>query len=273
MLINISHQTRYDYRPAAKSAIQILHMWPRSHEGQYVKSWRIEVDNDCALRKGEDAFGNVTHVFDVGHPLEQLVVTVDGQVETEDRSGRVKGVFEPFPPPLFLRDTATTLPSAEIRDFAADCAADSEGGPLGALHSLMRRLNALMAFIPGATDVSTSARAAFDLKRGVCQDFAHIFIAAARSRDIPARYVSGYLFTPAGTQEASHAWAEAHVDCLGWIGFDAANGVCPTDAYVRMAVALDYFGAAPIRGARYGGSDEKLDVKVRVTDAAAQSQS
>src|SRR5215470_10938605 len=113
------------------------------------------------------------------------------------------------------------------------------------------------------------------LKRGVCQDLAHIFIAAARSLKVPARYVGGYFCRADGVvqQEAGHAWAEAFVPDLGWIAFDPANGMCATDAHVRVAVGLDYLGAAPVRGTRYGGGSEQLTVAVQVDQAARQTQS
>jgi transglutaminase-like putative cysteine protease len=124
------------------------------------------------------------------------------------------------------------------------------------------------------TQVATPAAAAFALKRGVCQDLTHIFIAAARSLAIPARYVGGYFHREDGAneQEAGHAWAEAFVPSLGWVAFDPANCVCGTDAHVRVAVGLDYLGAAPLRGTRYGGAGEALSVKVRVDQAARQTQ-
>ena len=106
-------------------------------------------------------------------------------------------------------------------------------------------------------------REAFALKRGVCQDLTHVFIAAARSLGIPARYVGGYFHRNDGVieQDAGHAWAEAFVPELGWVAFDPANGICATDAHVRVAVGLDYLGAAPVRGTRYGGAGETLAVK------------
>ena len=115
-----------------------------------------------------------------------------------------------------------------------------------------------LRFDVNATDTGTSAIDAFSHGHGVCQDFAHVFIAAARHLGIPARYVGGYLYRadrPDG-QEAGHAWAEALVDDLGWVGFDPANDISPTEAYVRVAMGLDYLGAAPVRGTRYGGAGE-----------------
>ena len=118
----------------------------------------------------------------------------------------------------------------------------------------------------GATSAAHSAADAFRLRRGVCQDHAQIFIACARRLGAPARYVSGHLSRSDGVyeQEAAHAWAEAYVEDLGWVGFDPANGVCPTDHYVRVAVGLDALGAAPIRGASYGGGAESLSVALHV---------
>jgi hypothetical protein len=118
----------------------------------------------------------------------------------------------------------------------------------------------------GLTDAATPAASALARGHGVCQDHAHVFVSAARGLGFPARYVSGHLFREDGRtlQEAGHAWAEAHVPGLGWVGFDPSNGVSPTDAYVRIAVGLDYLEAAPVRGTRYGGGEESLEVRITV---------
>ena len=139
---------------------------------------------------------------------------------------------------------------------------------------LLAIANGEMTFDTTPTQTSTTAAEAFALKRGVCQDLTHVFIAAARHLDIPARYVGGYFHRSDGItqQDAGHAWAEAFVPELGWIGFDGSNGICSTDAHVRVAVGLDYLGAAPLRGTRYGGTGEAMAVKVRVDQAFRQSQ-
>ena len=123
--------------------------------------------------------------------------------------------------------------------------------------------------------MGTTAAEAFALRRGVCQDLTHIFIAAARCLGMPARYIGGYFHRVDGVtqQEAGHAWAEAFVPELGWIAFDPANGICTTDAHVRVAAGLDYLGAAPVRGTRYGGGGEQLAVAVHVDQTARQMQS
>ena len=145
---------------------------------------------------------------------------------------------------------------------------------LNLLHLMLQRLHDSMTYDPDPTQVATTAAEAYALKRGVCQDLTHVFIAAVRSLGIPARYVGGYFRREDGMNEqgAGHAWAEAFVPELGWVAFDAANGLCATDAHVRVAVGLDYLGAAPLRGTRYGGAGEVLSVKVRVDQATQQTQ-
>jgi transglutaminase-like putative cysteine protease len=266
MRLRITHLTKYCYRRPATSAIQILRLTPRNHDGQYIAEWRIDVSRDCWLHQHEDAFGNVTHAFTAEGPLEELAVTAEGEVETRDTQGMVGGSVERFPPSLYLRQTALTTADESIASFSAACREKAADEPIRLLHRLLERLHERMVYDTDPTNAGTSAVEAFALKRGVCQDLTHIFIAAARSLGIPARYIGGYFYRSDGVteQEAGHAWAEAFVPELGWVAFDAANGICATDAHVRVAVGLDYLGAAPLRGTRYGGDGEKLMVKVSV---------
>ena len=275
MRLRISHLTTYRYQQPAASVIQMLRLTPRNHDGQYVARWRIDVSTDCRLDQHEDAFGNITHAFTAEGPFDELSVLVEGEIETRDTQGIVRGAVERFPPTLFLRETALTSPDEKLAAFAAACRAPAGADVLQVLHTMLERLHDDMAYDTTPTQVATAAAEAFALKRGVCQDLTHIFIAGARSLGIPARYVGGYFHRDDGVAEqaAGHAWAEAFVPELGWIGFDPANGICSTDAHVRVAVGLDYLGAAPLRGTRYGGAGEALAVKVRVDQAFRQSQS
>jgi transglutaminase-like putative cysteine protease len=274
MRLRISHVTAYRYELPAKSVIQMLRLTPRNHDGQYVAGWRIDVSTDCRLDQHEDAFGNVTHTFTADGPFTEFNVAVEGEVETHDTHGMVRGTVERFPPSLYLRDTALTRPDAEIAAFAAGIRADAGDDCLKLLHMLLERLHNTITFDTDPTHTATTAGEAFALKRGVCQDLTHIFIAAARTIGIPARYVGGYLRQHNGLaeQDAGHAWCEAFVPELGWVAFDAANGICATETHVRVAIGLDYLGAAPLRGSRTGGAGEALSVKVRVDQAAQQSQ-
>ncbi|GLK71166.1 transglutaminase family protein [Ancylobacter dichloromethanicus] len=277
MRIHVNHATIYNYDPPANGAIQTLRLTPCSHDGQYVVSWRIDVSEGCQLRAHQDAFGNRTHTFAVEGPLRELRVLVEGEVETQDTAGVIRGINERFPPSLFLRSTDLTTPDSDLVAFA-EATGSGESDRIARLHALMDAITEAMEFDPDPTHVSTTASEAFRLKRGVCQDFAHVFTACARHVGVPARYVSGYLVgdgadaAQGAGHQAGHAWSEAYVDGLGWIGFDAANRQCPTEAYVRVAVGLDYLGAAPVRGNRYGGGDENLTVALKVDQSSRQVQ-
>ena len=273
MRIRVAHETVYTYDTPAKSVIQILRLTPRNHDGQYVIDWRIDVSTDCRLDRQEDAFGNICHAFTADGPFTELAVTVEGTVETRDTGGIVRDAIERFPPALFLRETPLTRPDDAIRAFAQAVRRETSGGELDVLHRLLRRVNETMTFDTDPTHPATTAAEAFALKRGVCQDLTHVFVAAARALDIPARYIGGYYHREdLPVQDAGHAWAEAYVPDLGWVAFDPTHGVCPTESHVRVAAGLDYLGAAPVRGTRYGGGAEALGVTIRLEQAAMQSQ-
>jgi transglutaminase-like putative cysteine protease len=275
MRIRISHQTHYRYDTAPGGVIQTLRLTPRNHDGQYVINWRIEVSEDCRLDASEDAFGNIVHAFSADGPFSDLRVLVEGEVETAATDGIVRGAVERFPPSLYLRETALTRVDPAIAEFARETRSAGEPDALGILHRLLDRVRTEVLYDTDPTHAGTTAAEAFALRRGVCQDLTHIFIAAARSLGFPARYVGGYFHRADGVvqQEAGHAWAEAFVADLGWVAFDPANGICATDAHVRVAVGLDYLGAAPVRGTRYGGGGETLAVAVHVDQAFRQTQS
>ncbi|MET0537174.1 MAG: transglutaminase family protein [Xanthobacteraceae bacterium] len=274
MRIRISHLTRYRYQRPATGVIQLLRLTPRNHEAQYVVRWRLETSADCRLDQHEDAFGNITHLFSADGLLRELSVLAEGEVETRDAQGIVRGTIERFPPSFYLRETVLTPCDTDISEFAAACRNESGSDLLDVLHGMLARLHETMIYDPDPTHAATTAAEAFALKRGVCQDLAHVFIAACRSLGIPARYVSGYFHRADGVteQEAGHAWAEGHVPELGWVAFDPANAICATGAHVRVAVGLDYLDAAPLRGTRYGGTDELLSVSVNVHQASQQTQ-
>ena len=288
MRIRIAHRTDYRYDPPAAGVIQMLRLTPRNHEGQHVVRWRIDVSADARLAAQEDAFGNITHVFSADGPFAELSVEVDGEVETQNNNGVVRGTVERFGPSLFLRETALTQADAAIRDFAHGIRAEKGGEILGELHGLLDRLYEDMAHDADERDSAANAAAAFAAKHGPPRDLSHIFIGAARCLGIPARYVAGYIRHEEGgqaqmqaqlgaqaqvqdqvpdqaqPQAAGHAWAEAFVPELGWIAFDPTNGFCPTDCHVRVAIGLDALGAAPVRRMRYGVGAETSAVAIKV---------
>ncbi|HKR24451.1 MAG TPA: transglutaminase family protein [Allosphingosinicella sp.] len=270
MQLIVHHSTTYVYAEPARRVIQLLRLTPASFTGQTVLDWRIDVDRDARLREGRDGFGNVTHMLYVDSPIDSLAISVTGRVLTEDRAGVVQGLPHDLPREVFLRATELTEAGGPAVAGLARWFAAEEGTEIARLHRLAGRLYVSLTFDTEATEVETAAEEALAAGHGVCQDFAHVFIAAARSAGVPARYVSGHLFRRDGAhfQEAGHAWAEAWVEDLGWVAFDPMNGISTDDAYVRIACGLDYRGAAPIAGARSGGGGEQLSVEVRVGKAA-----
>jgi transglutaminase-like putative cysteine protease len=272
MRIRVAFSSSYVYdRPAR--LVQLLKLTPRSHEGQHVAYWHVDVQPDGKLWQREDPLGNITHALYLSQPTPRVTVTVSGEVETSDTAGVVRGAVERFPDIVYLRSTHLTEADKALVEFAHDAVATTRDDPIAQLHALMGAVHREMTFDTAPTEVTTTAAQAFLLRRGVCQDLSHVFIAAARRLGHPARYVSGHLARPDGAElEASHAWAEVKVAGLGWVGFDPTNDVCPIETHLRVAVGLDYLGAAPIRGARYGGGFEVLDVKLKAADSAVQTQ-
>ena len=291
MRICVAHESVYRYDTPSTGVIQTLRLTPRNHDGQYVVDWRIDVSADCRLEPHEDAFGNIIHAFSVSGPISELRLLVEGEVETQDTIGVVRGAVERFPPSLFLRETALTQADDALLAYAAQFEGHEAADRLAVLHRLLERVHDDIAYDPVPAYMGTPAGQAFAGKRGNCQDLTHIYIAVARALGVPARYVGGYfrrqtdvsghpmsgparsIATAAAAEpEGEHAWAEAHVPGLGWVGFDPANGFCVTDQHVRVAIGLDQLGAAPVRGAHYGGGREALAVKVQMTQAAWQTQ-
>jgi transglutaminase-like putative cysteine protease len=274
MRICVAHEIVYRYDTPSSGVIQTLRLTPRNHTGQYVVNWRIDVSADCRLEPQEDAFGNIIHAFSAGGPISELRLLVEGEVETQDTAGVVRGAVERFPPSLFLRETALTQADEAILAYAAQFGRPAAADTLATLHKLLERIHDDIALDTEPSTTATTAAEAFAGKRGMCQDLTHIFIAVARTAGVPARYVGGYLHHPDGitAHDSGHAWAEAHVPDLGWVGFDPANGFCVTDQHIRVAIGLDGLGAARVRGAHYGGGREALAVKLQVTQASWQTQ-
>ncbi|KAF0117340.1 MAG: transglutaminase [Hyphomonadaceae bacterium] len=273
MRINIDHLTKYVFSQPARSVIQHLRVTPQSNANQTILNWDINIDCDAKLTPFRDAYGNSCHILAIDKNIHELNIEVIGSADVTSNNGLVEGAIEPFSPLVYLRPTPLATPSAQIKEFAHDVASSSN--KLDALHCVLSAIHKQIAFVVGATNSTTDAAMAFENRQGVCQDLAHIFIAASRALSIPSRYISGHLLRQDGQnfQEASHAWAESYVEGLGWIAFDAANGICADEHYVRVAVGLDYRDAAPVSGARYGGGFETLSVGLHVRQSSEQSQS
>ena len=223
------------------------------------------------LATGDDGYGNRTHLVSlvVPHVATRLVAT--GIVETSPAHDGAHDHPPSLPASYWLRHTRHTGSGGEVDRFVHESGLTTWHGRdaswvTGHLDDLMHRVRARVDFQIGATDVLTTADEALRRGAGVCQDHAHVMIAVARTLGIPARYVSGYLWPGHHVAaQASHAWVDLHVPGLGWVAFDPANACRPTEAYVRVAVGLDYFDAPPTRGVRRGGPrHEELGVTVEI---------
>lgn len=267
MKLHIHHQTRYDYETSVRSSIQRLYLTPSFFATQKIISWTIEAPGIDKALAYTDGFGNQVHVVTSQGPHDHVTVTARGAVETQDASGVVRGFKCPAPDSVFLRQTIATEPSAELSEIAREAAA-KHPKQLEMLHEIMNQVRSRIAYRIGTTYFHTTAAEALADGKGVCQDHAHAMLSMVRYLGIPGRYVTGYLVTEGDSPAAaSHAWAEILVPNLGWVGFDAANGKCPTAEYVRVATGLDAPGVVPVRGSRRGGEVENMTVSVTVQPA------
>ncbi|GAA0771949.1 transglutaminase family protein [Roseibium denhamense] len=273
MRLSIRHTTRYRYDTPLANAMQQLRLTPVDGPAQSVIEWTIVTPGIERATTYQDAFGNRVHMVSGGSGdlIEEVEITAHGVVDTNDTSGVLghengTGV----PARLYTRVTPLTHANQAIRKLAAH--ADTHDKIAG-FHALMHAIRDKVDYKVGVTETHATATAALAAGEGVCQDHTHIFIAAARSIGVPARYVSGYLLLEDEQEsEAHHAWAEVLIDGLGWTGFDISNAMCPTDRYIRLTTGLDSRSAAPIRGIRFGGLEENLQVEVDVVQAALQQQ-
>lgn len=249
MRIRIRHEITQRLEPGTRNMAVTVRLTPRPHEGQFITRWSLDLNSDCRLTPQEDAFGNLCHTFTVDGPAERLSLIAEGEVETQDTTGIVRGTVERFPPSLFLRQTDLTEPTSAVADFAARVQEPS-GDILARLHALMVLVHEAVEEQDGpAMGDPLGADAALAAGKACSAGIAHLFTAAARSLGLPARHISGYV-APEGAKEgegATRHWAEAYAAGIGWISFDAGRNLCGTEHYVRLAVGLDAMGVAPLR--------------------------
>lgn len=262
MRLKIRHTTRYRFTEPVVYGLQQLRKTPKSGHQQEVIVWSTTVENGRKEVTFEDNHHNTVELISIDRGATQVTVVSEGEVEIEDNRGIVGRHPGPSPLWLYRRETPLTKCGPGCRALIRGVAGDSD---LEKLHTLSAIIREALPYDAGTPHPDWSAEEAIAQGNGVCQDHSHIFLACAREMGFPARYVSGYLMmNDRVEQEATHAWAEAHVDALGWVGFDVSNGHSPDTRYVRVATGLDYTEAAPVIGTRVGGSAETLDVQIQV---------
>ncbi len=270
MRLAIRHTTHYRFASPVVHAIQRLRLTPKSTQGQEIIDWDMRFTHAERQLEYEDQHRNLTTLIALEPGTQEVAVTCCGTVDTHDFAGVIGRHAGHLPLWSFRGQTPLTRPGAGIRSLVRELR-KSEQPMLDMLHTLSARILDKVSYGTGATGVHTTAEDALSEGQGVCQDHAHIFIGAVRALGIPARYVSGYLMMDDRIdQEATHAWAEAHVENLGWVGFDVSNGISPDQRYVRLATGRDYRDAAPIAGISIGSTTEALSVAVAVEQRQTQ---
>ncbi|WP_324826836.1 transglutaminase family protein [Qipengyuania zhejiangensis] len=272
MRLSIRHTTRYRFETPVVHALQRLRLTPKETQGQKIIDWAMEYEGANPELTYEDQHHNTVTLVAVEQGAQNVTVSCHGHVDTSDHAGVIGLHAGHLPLWSFRGQTKLTRPGPGIRKLVAEL--DRRGGErLDMLHNLSSAVLDKVSYITGTTNSTTTAEEAYAAANGVCQDHAHIFIGAARALGVPARYVSGYLMMDDRIeQEAGHAWTEAYVEGLGWVGFDVSNGISPDARYVRVATGRDYRDAAPITGISFGSSSAVLEVDVAVEQQQVQQQ-
>jgi transglutaminase-like putative cysteine protease len=284
MLLEIRHLTRYRYAEPVRESIMELWMQPQKSARQRLVSFDLDLDPAAQLFSYVDVFGNAVYHFDVPQPHTELTIKAQAAVETDSnpvspepldvgewdrlRSEFVRGdCFDFLHPHRFVEETE------RLRAFEVEHDIDDlrRLDPWTAVQRLSSTIYESMDYVPGVTEADSPIDLALDAKKGVCQDFAHIMIAVCRSWGVPARYVSGYLFTDRdedrSASDATHAWVEVFLPSLRWAGVDPTNNILAGERHVAVAVGRDYGDVPPSRGVYKGEAESELDVAVSVTRA------
>ncbi|HEY8681114.1 MAG TPA: transglutaminase family protein [Candidatus Dormibacteraeota bacterium] len=268
----IEHTTRFEYSGPITETMMELRLMPLDGRGQRLLEFALTVSPRVKLTTYADGYGNLVHYFNLLRAHRKLRITSRSLVEMDGDHGPAEDdlVWD------FLRFRAPVTDEPGVNALAArHVPSDPTSGPAvdNALENLTVAISRDFAYDPAVTNVYTEVAEVLELRAGVCQDFAHLFIAAARAMGVPARYVSGYIHLPGegGVMEgASHAWAEAWVPGAGWVGFDATHPVRAGENHVRVAVGRDYRDAAPTRGVYVGQASGTMIVNVRTRGVEAE---
>jgi transglutaminase-like putative cysteine protease len=279
MAYSVRHITRFRYEPAVRESVMEVRLQPRTDMRQRCLSFSLDVTPRANIMVYRDFFGNAVHHFDIPGQHEVVEVAAQAIVEVlpptpplatytcdwEELDERVAegDYWEMLLPSHFAR------PTELLEKLRAELKLRRQGNPLELLQELNTALYESFEYAPNTTKVDSPIDDALEARRGVCQDFAHIMIALARHVRIPCRYVSGYVYRHSESQDrspeaASHAWVEALLPGLGWVGFDPTNNLIAGERHIRTAIGRDYADVPPTKGIFKGDSESQLTVSVRV---------
>jgi transglutaminase-like putative cysteine protease len=263
MQLKISHTTRYSYDQPVNYALQKIRLRPYDTPQQTVTDWSLDIVGGKKEAAYNDHYGNCVELISAEPNTTKIEITAHGTIETHETAGVLGKVYGCAPLWHFMQETALTKAGRGVVSLSKKIG--KMGDPITDLHALSDEILKRVPYVAGQTGVDTTVEEAIKIGAGVCQDHAQIFIAAVRNAGFPARYVSGYLMINNQVdQDASHGWAEVHLESLGWVGFDVSNGISPDSRYVRLAIGQDASQAAPISGMRLGSGRESMIVSLQV---------
>jgi transglutaminase-like putative cysteine protease len=287
MFYAVRHFTRYRYsRPVWQSVMEVR-MHPRSEYAQRCFTFQLSVSPRARIFSYTDHLGNSIHHFDIPEPHNQLTIVADALMDVDppmelpqslgleawddlDAMVEEDDYWDMLMPSRFGRT------SPELEEFAREFGLDQRDGmdPLALLRTVNTTVCGALAYVKQSTSVDSPIEDALRSRQGVCQDFAHIMISLVRNLRIPCRYVSGYLYHDLAHEDrspegATHAWVEALLPGLGWIGFDPTNNLIAGERHIRTAIGRDYADVAPTTGTMKGSTKTDLLVRVRVTPSEA----
>ncbi len=276
----IRHITRFRYSAPVTESVMQVHMQPRREGPQHCPSFELTTDPRARITATRDSLGNIVHHFDIPRPHTELTITAQALVTIlppaplpdalpatawDDLDTEVAGgdYVEMVIPSQFAR------PTPLLRDFARELGAGRHTDPLSLMREITSGIHRAFTYTPASTTVDSPIDDVLGTRRGVCQDYAHVMIALVREVGIPCRYVSGYLYRPPDDPERprvseTHAWVEAYLPGLGWIGFDPTNDEVVRDGHIRVAIGRDYADVPPTRGIFKGNASTELGVAVVV---------
>ncbi|MCA9327966.1 transglutaminase family protein [Candidatus Saccharibacteria bacterium] len=277
MFYTLRHVTRFRYSISISQSVMEVRMQPRTEGGQRCLSFNVAVTPNARVLNYRDFMGNTVHHFDI--PARHRLLSIVTQAQVEVRSSTEVPDSLPGTSWDALHNTEydMLLPSRFtestplLEKLVTELDVRRRDDPLTLLRELNQRIYEAFDYVPDSTHVHSPIDHALSTRGGVCQDFTHIMLALLRPLGIPARYVSGYLYAHNGgtrsSSGASHAWVEAELPDLGWVGFDPTNNLIAGERHIRVAIGRDYADVPPTRGVFKGSAETELSVSVRVTRA------
>ena len=276
----IEHVSRYFYTAPVRDCVMTLCLKPRDDSRQRLLSFEAATVPESPLNSEQDCFGNTKHVLNIHREHDRLEIIAHSTIETapaaslpDSLGAQAWDEIELWRGSLshwdFTHASTLAQPSPALAAFVEGARIERGDDPLETLLRLSDTLYRSFQYVPGSTSAVSTIEHILEAGRGVCQDYAHVMIAIARSWGVPTRYVSGYLYVTgrAGEQApetATHAWVECLLPDVGWIGFDPTNQTLADERHARIAVGRDYSDVSPTRGVLQGGGESTLEVNVRI---------